>query len=542
MYDDDLQYRLELLKEQIEAGKLKVAPHLTDGVRASLAAVKYGPDGKIDLATVDGRVRSLALMVAHFKQREDVKDAASLRHVQAAYFQSIENNFGDLFRDMQEAGASPHQYAAVLSSDDENVEYLYPVISEFMGALTEFWTDASEVVSYHLQDLSAVKGVFGGDLFPVENIASTCGLYLDTIVLTDPFMNSRGLFTRWENREAVRYFVKNAMNVLSYKELALADVDPPIIAILPFESSFNKEHSDTIAEWARTDALIHAGKLFGREFSSMQELVEFCEKLDTPEMAVRELVDPSRLLFDVDWTDSTEKQIDRALKEFGTISGANNAGSLIAAQCFGRMMQATDLLVKSRSLGGTPLIEAPTSWRYFNWKLEYDAPVSDDNLPLHILEGLQWAGKNEVQWLGNIPPQALIEMRQQGAVEEIRSVLTAGVEQVEETDATNFISVGRKIVENINDAFARHQEAIDEVKRKNLRFWGHDIGTWIVTGAIEVGAAVAGTPLFGLASFAASQVTDAPKLKDLPKRFKELEKERSEAQKSPLGLFFKHRK
>lgn len=540
-YEDDLRERLEVLKEQLEAGKLHVAPHLLDGVRASLEAVKYGPDGKIDLASVDGRVRALALAVSSLKQRDEVKEATSLNDAQSAYFQSIENNFGELFENMLEVGATPHQYASVIGRDDENVEYLYPVISEFMEALTDFWEGAADVVSYHLQDLSVVKGVFGGDLFPVENIASTCGLYLDTIVLTDPFMNSRALFPRWEKREAVRYFIKNAMNVLSYKDLALADVQPPIVVILPFQSSYDDDQRTLVGEWAKADALVHAAKLFGRSFTSMEELAEFCQRLETSEQVVASLVDPSRLLFDVEWTDSTEAQIRRALAEFGDISDANNAGSLVAAHSFGRMMQATDLLVKSRSLGGTALIEAETSWRYFNWKLEYDAPVSGDHLPLHILQGLQWAGKNEVQWIGKIPPAALIEMRKQGAVEEIRSVLTSGIDEVERTDATNFMPVGHKIVENINDAFARHQETIADLKRKKLRFWGHDVGSWIVTGAIEVGAAVAGTPLFGLASIAADQVGNAPKLRELPKHFGELKKEETKVQKSPLGLFFSQR-
>ena len=537
----ELRRRLKLLKQHLGDGKIVISEHLRDGFPASFGTVRYGSDGEIDLSTVDGRVRSMALMMAGIDHRNQVKDATSLLEVQQLYFESIETNFGDLYQHMVTAGATPHQFSSALARHPENVDHLYPVISDFMGSLTEFWESAADVVSYHLQDMNITKGVFGGDLFPVGNIASTCGLYLDTIVLTDPFMNCKSLFPRWGKEEAVRYLLKNAMNVLSYKELALADLPSPIVAILPFESSFKKEKYDTIAEWAKDDALIHAGRIFGRKFSSVEELRYFGASLDTPEKVAREVSDRERLLFDTEWTGSIEEQLQRAFQDWGVVAGAPNAGSYVANQCLSRMMQATDLLAKSRSLGGIPLIEAETSWRYFNWKLEYDAPVGEHNLPLHLLQGLQWAGKNKMQWLGKIPPAALIEMRQQGAVDEIRSVLTAGVEEVSETNESNFMAIGEKIVENINDAFAKHQEALTEVKRKRLRFWGHDIGTWIVTGAIEVGAAFAGTPLFGLASFAAGQVTDAPKLKDLPKGFRDVAEERSKVQKSPLALFFKHR-
>ncbi len=56
-YEKRLRRRLEILKQQMEAGKIKFAPGL--GVKESLMAIKYGPDGEIDLNTVDGRVRSL---------------------------------------------------------------------------------------------------------------------------------------------------------------------------------------------------------------------------------------------------------------------------------------------------------------------------------------------------------------------------------------------------------------------------------------------------------------------------------------------------
>lgn len=167
-YEDELRERLEILREQLESGKLQVAPHLADGMRASMEAVKYGPNGKVDLTTVDGRIRALALAASSLKQRDEAKQAASLQDVQSAYFRSIENNFGDLFKDMLEVGATPHQYASVLGRYDDNVEYLYPVISKFMDALTDFWEDAADVVSYHLQDLSVAKAFLVEISFPLR--------------------------------------------------------------------------------------------------------------------------------------------------------------------------------------------------------------------------------------------------------------------------------------------------------------------------------------------------------------------------------------
>ena len=57
-YERRLRERLQILKELLEDGKIKFAPGLD--IAQSLEAVRYSPDGTVDLPTVDGAVRSLA--------------------------------------------------------------------------------------------------------------------------------------------------------------------------------------------------------------------------------------------------------------------------------------------------------------------------------------------------------------------------------------------------------------------------------------------------------------------------------------------------
>ena len=85
--------------------------------------------------------------------------------------------------------------------------------------------------------------------------------------------------------------------------------------------------------------------------------------------------DEARLLFDTEWAGTKLEQIARTVEGlWGDATGGDqHAGQMVASTCLGRMMQSTDLLLKSRFLGATPLIDAPTSWQYFNWKLEYNA-------------------------------------------------------------------------------------------------------------------------------------------------------------------------
>jgi hypothetical protein len=60
----------KFLKEEMEAGRVKIFADLQP-VLSSIKAVRYGSDGKVDLSTVDSRVRSLANMVSHFRYRRE---------------------------------------------------------------------------------------------------------------------------------------------------------------------------------------------------------------------------------------------------------------------------------------------------------------------------------------------------------------------------------------------------------------------------------------------------------------------------------------
>ena len=185
---------------------------------------------------MNSRVRSMAMMTAMMHDRDEVKSAASLADIQDAFFQRITSMFEQTHVMLKHRG-NPQSVSWALSRDCESVEQNHPLIEPFVSELHEFWQTISEPVRYHLQDLQALKGVFGGDLFPAydRNIASSAGLYLDTIILTDPFVNSRELFGLWPKDEAVRMFLKHGLQLMNYRELALARANPPIVVILPFE-------------------------------------------------------------------------------------------------------------------------------------------------------------------------------------------------------------------------------------------------------------------------------------------------------------------
>jgi hypothetical protein len=543
-YEERLQRRLKILKQQFEQGKIHVAEGLK--VIDSLKAVRELADGTVDLSTVDGLVRSMALMAEHVHDREELKKAIPLAEIQNSYFKFLENNFGFFYITMIERGLSPHDVAMGFSRDEQARAELLAPLSDFLSTIYEFWDATGEAAHAHVEDLHpALKGVFGGDLFPshATNLASKSGIYLDTLVLPDPFLRSKLLFERWPDERRAYYLVKHGLNLLQYKNLACADVSPPIVVVLPDLAELQEEEKKFFFELGRQDALKHSARVFGRRFESFQELMDFSRALETIESVVAEIKDPKRVLFNTEWSGSIADQIKRqSTGPNSQLIGTEHPGVTVALQGVGRMSVSNELLIKSHRLRGTPLIDAPTSWQYFVWKLEYDADAAEraSGLPdLHVVRGLQSLADGEMQWLGNVPPAALIELRRSGAINEIRELLGKGVHELIAANPTNFHRTTDQIFDNLNAAFDQHKAAIAELSAKKWKFAGSDVGSWIVVGSLAVTAAATGLPVWGLAAIAADQLLDAPKLKDIPESVRKLAQESKQLKHSPVGMLFR---
>lgn len=542
----ELHRRIMILRDKAQAGKIHLAEHLAAGVLESLSRVRLASDGLVDPDTVDGTVRAMALMMAHFQDREEWKEAISLQQVQDAFFQLIDHQFGELFQIMKERNAEPHQIAGAYVQDNNRVREVAQNLPGFLEQIQEFWKNIGDPAWIHSEDQSGIKAVYGGSIFPSagHNIASSCGLYVDTIILPDPMLRMSRLVQHWEPRRLVYDVLRFGLQILNYRSLALAEVNTPIVAIVPDKLDLEEGYSEFIHSMATDDCLRHVSVMFGRKFESLDDLHEYVQQFDQPGNLVAALSAPDRLLFDTESTQSLEEQIRAYMQGEGKVFNPQRAGDIVIPNFIGRMSQANDLLRRSLELRGTPLIDAETSWKYLNWKLEYDAnhTSSADLTPLHIVRGLQAAARGEMQWLGNIPPEALIEMRQQGATEELREILGRGVSDIAASDPANFFRTTDQIVENIHRAFEQHQQNLTKLRNKTWKFAGVDVGSWVVIGTIEVAAALSGAPTFGLLAFAADQLMDVPKLKELPNKFQEIKKESKTLKASPVGLLFQQAK
>lgn len=548
--DDEIQYYTDgifLLIKKIEENKFKIASHLVSNFEDSLNKVRLLDDKRVDPETVDGRIRALLAGLFGFEERNQLKNKYSLRTIQEAYFHMLNDSFSGEYSEMVKNKLKPHVFADFLAGRSDYVESLYGQLDDFFDHVLEFWSAVGDIDKYHLQDNDGFKVTFGGDLFPNsnDNLVSTAGLYVDTIVLPCPILRIAPLKIAMDSKDFIEILMKHILSVMEYESIVLEDLDIPLVIIQPDQNDYN--HDDKVQLVRRSEAylLSHANYLFDIKFSDVDDFKEFCWQFDTPELLYGAVKRKDRLLLATEWGKPGLEQLVELSKDdylkYENVGGSKNLGNSFYSNIFGRFPQVLSVLENSQNYMGTPVICAETSWLYYNWLLEYMSNseiVSGQNSKNHIVRALT-ADDKELSWLGNVPVETIISIRKNNQLEEVREILGKGVSELINIDGNNFHDVKYRIMDNIDSAFLKHQKQLQAYKKERLKLYGIDIPVCVSTGTIAITAAITASPLFGALAGVAGMV-GLPNLMGIHSNYNELKNKEKKYNRSATGVLFSH--
>jgi phage-related protein len=537
---DELHDLVISLKEKLAAGRLVLRD---PGVLRELSEVRFADDGKVDPATVGSRVRATAYASAAADASRAI-ERIPLQEVQSRYFEILENNFGSAYSQMKRRGLNPQQAAGELVQLEQVVNAFTADLPEFASGLADFWDFHGPVVEHHLRKRQTLKSVFGGDVFPsyTENIACSVGLYADTIVLPDPLHRLTTYASVMAPQALFRLAVKHALNVLSYRDLALAELDVPIVVIAP-DYIADTDYRRVIQSATDADLLEHFSALFGTHFSAQSELNEFLKPLSDFQSLLKRAVEPDRILFDAESNAPLPEQFrgyeDEFLKDD---PAASRPGYVLKHMVMGRLLVANDVALRGIRLSGNPLIDAPTSWRYFQWKNEYQQKsVSDESASRRdtlISKALSLDGR-EQRMLNGIPPEALIELRKNGALSELRETIRRGIDDVDSATEADLVSVANHVIENIDNALSEHARQLETLKDSRLKFYGLDVSRSIAVGGFSIAAVLSDHKWLDVLG-AVGAVLGTSKIEELLTKHREFNAESGRLKRSPTGIMFRH--
>jgi hypothetical protein len=259
-----------------------------------------------------------------------------------------------------------------------------------------------------------------------------------------------------------------------------------------------------------------------------------------------QISDSERLLFDTEWSGSIESQIERYkatfLQEMAPEFVPKSIGEVIQTNLIGRMMQANAALFRASQYAGHPLVDAPTSWQYLLWKYQYDGrrhtELKSEITDVLISKAISIEGSSEIGLITGVPQEALIDLRQAGAMAELRSLIRSGMKQVDEASDATVAEVSEAVIQNLSTAFENHKKELAEFSSKK-RLLGFDIGKWITLGGLSIGAAATGNTSIAVLSALAGMV-GTPSPKELSDRWKEIQATKQHIARSPSGILFRH--
>lgn len=543
MNRDELNENLKIVKQYMTEGKLHIVKDLR--VIESLKKVRYASDGKVNPDTVDGLVRSLALAVSYQKYEDDLRKIP-LKKTQEEYFELLELFFSHPYEEMIKNNVTPHQIATSMTRKPSIVKAFAADAENFEKGIMEFWQTFGEVVRVHIQDIKGLKTVFGGDIFPAyrNNILSGSGLYVDTTILPDPMLRVASFMRFMPPEQGLYYMAKHALSALSLKNIILANVSEPIAIISADPFIMDENAQKFIASVGEKDLITHLNYAFGTSFKESQKLDEFLKKIKSLDELKSRLKNPKRILFDLDWENMPFKdQWEKHNETVGALSYPKNftIGEQTKFNMTGRMMQINEILFKANNLHGIPIIDAPTSWQYFLWKYEYDKKTSNAVNPeltnTVIVNAMQ---SDRLAWLGNIPSDALIKLRQEGALHDLRKLFSKGIKDIQEANDKTYKDTVDGIIGNINEEFYKHSKQMKTKATELKKFFGYNITPWIVTGGISMVATATQSVPLSLLSFVSGTAMSVggPNAVELWKKGKKLLQDKKELQRSPIGIMF----
>lgn len=540
---ETLDERLSRLKQRLREGDIQ----LDESLKEAMDNVRHDDHGNVDAGSVDGSLRAFLNFLDALEINARLR-STPLLNVQRDYFDLLEEYFGGLYRAMIKKHGNPQTVAGTLTLHEDMVTSFIQHQDEFIDAITGFWRERAPIVYAHLRDSKQLKGVFGGDVFPsyTQNIATGVGLYLDTIVLPDPLLRGRQFLVTLQPKMALFLIIKHALNTLGYKDLVFAQVDTPIVVIAPYLSALNSGVIETLCDEAEGDLVQHFSKMFDVAFTDMNEVKEFVSRIPDDASLAKAIADDARVLFDMDWKDPLEIQIAKNRKT--TLDTSSTDGlddnSLFLLSFFGRMLQTNDLLFQSIQIGGSPLVDVPTSWQYLLWKYEYDHSATGSGAiadqETSMIGALAVDGNPAMNLLSNLSIEALVELRQKNALQDLREIITAGITDIELADTNDLQQRFEKVCENIERALKNHIEQIEELSQKRKKYLGFDISKMIAIASLVIAAPITRNIYLGGGAGLAALFSRNPA--DVVTDGKLILSEGKRLKRSPAGILYKHMK
>lgn len=403
--------------------------------------------------------------------------------------------------------------------------------------LENFWGKNREELTKNLLSLNIMPIYSVSRPMFLERQFLSAGLYVDSIVCHDETLSGLWNFDVLASPKlyglAVN-LVRDYIDLLMLEKYFTCNLDVPFAVMCPGGRDKDKEIDKKIMEYSSELITAYANDLLGKNYSNWEEVDKYTSRI----IGAQEIV--------------------KAIKRFEILPAPfrapkDNRDKL--SQCFERMRMLqkqsrvfipekpnmkelllsfmTELAVLEGQLHGSVELDLAPLFPRYTWDL-YKWRVQKGNLENSKVVG--WEERKtsgittamqyeDLDWLSNIPPDGLIELKREGFLDEFRQKMRIARNRMTLEESVDLTKIARTMEEDIKSAIAEHiksSKKLEEEARKRLKN-----KTGIFLGKISLGIASFFFPPLSVMSFvadakqyASEMIKNGKILKSVPERLR----------------------
>jgi hypothetical protein len=490
-----VEHLLNVLKEERLILDYIANVELRNELARDLYNIQRHPNGRINLETCTPLVRSIARTQYALKdvylegngesqqQQEttSVAIAAPLNPFdsQREYFAILSSFFKRLTGKRRPAQfATPETFFEEMKKNGETLSRNHDAAFAYLEeSLSRFYQTNWRTMPESARNLGGLKFILGaGQRFPATagNAVRSMLLYADTILISDPVLPWIEMSRKEEKFPSI-WLLSQIFQILFLKPFVDADLAyPPVLVVPTFDRRMALESEETKDGISQLD-LSFFSTYFGTRFEDESEIFEFAAS--EPEFL--RIVEKDKLFYPpnagyIPETAAEAAQIYRDyLTQYRNEPYLTNArtwgdGPLIVQGIRERLEPQFHLRENVDWLNAQPLLWNDAHWHYFKLcagvseeRLREEGVVSNETIA--SARALNSPG---LQWLGNIPLKALVELRKRNENETFRRRLHEFTSALHESNLGDINRVAAEVSRGISSLIADHQSAMRRIEEK----------------------------------------------------------------------------
>jgi len=438
----------------------------------------------------------------------------------------------------------------------------YIILTSFNEDLTSLWDNNYSSV---INEVKRFKGIrthnfYVPDIHDVENfgkngknnpydVINRVGLYSDTIMLDDPMWRATVNIRDYELIYRFYKFLFYGFKIIEMEKIIFAEIEQPITMVIP--SKLGDENSLKILEdIVLQQRLEYVSSLFNIQFASDNDFQDFLSK------KVKSIDDFIKL------TKQNYEKHKGFIEDVKNIYGYKTTGfhikgdytsdgfslkqlkDCITPDIFdgyskGFISYCNQMFFKSQLVDAYPLFTKQSVWESSSQFLtDKYLGANDDQTDKDqsYYYGLNVLTQDCFKWLGNIPIEVLIKLRQDGELSNFRLIINENLNKYRTAKIDNLDEIAKDINYELSNLFKQHERTINEIHKKFKTEITVDAVKLATSGLIGIiGAAY---PPVGVLAQTCGGIMGSATVYDVINKYKEKKFTLNELKGRPISFLF----